>query len=174
MYAARKSTVVAIAHEGIAILRERLVPEVILFPIGRELNQVMVDFEALCGLPCCGGTLDGTFMPIKKPADFGVTYFCYMTFTAIIVLACGDARRWSMHHHPIISKGDLFLVFHLISPRRNGAGDKQIRINSLGDRSESWTAVTTNELCAYMGCMILIGFIKLPSLHDYWKKDRVF
>ena len=44
----------------------------------------------------------------------------------------------------------------------------------LGDRSESWTAVTTNELCAYMGCMILMGFIKLPSLHDYWKKDRVF
>ena len=92
MYAARKSTVVAIAHEGIAILRERLVPEVILFPIGRELNQVMVDFEALCGLPCCGGALDGTFMPIKKPADFGVTYICYMKFTAIIVLACGDAR----------------------------------------------------------------------------------
>ena len=44
----------------------------------------------------------------------------------------------------------------------------------LGDRSESWTAVTTNELCAYMGCMILMGFIKLPSLRDYWKKDRVF
>ena len=88
MYAIGKSTVVAIAHEGIAILRERLVPEAILFPTGRELNQVMVDFEALCGLPCCGGALDGTLMPIKKPADFGDTYFCYKKFTGIIVLAC--------------------------------------------------------------------------------------
>ena len=92
MYAIGKSTVVAIAHEGIAILRERLVPEAILFPTGRELDQVMVDFEALCGLPCCGGALDGTFMSIKKPVDFGDTYFCYKKFTAIIVLACVDAR----------------------------------------------------------------------------------
>ena len=45
---------------------------------------------------------------------------------------CIHGQRWSMHHHPIISKGDLFLVFHLISPRHNGAGDKQIRINMLG------------------------------------------
>ena len=49
MYAIGKSTVVAIAHEGIAILRERLVPETILFPTGRELDQVMVDFEACVG-----------------------------------------------------------------------------------------------------------------------------
>ena len=34
----------------------------------------------------------GMFMPIKKPADFGDTYFCYKTFTAIIVQACVDAR----------------------------------------------------------------------------------
>ena len=52
----------------------------------------MVDFEALCGLPCCGGALDGTFMPIKKPADFGETYFCYKKFAAIIVLAYVNAR----------------------------------------------------------------------------------
>ena len=92
MYTVGKSTVVAIAHEGIAILREKLVPEAILFPTGQELDQVMVDFEALCGLPCCGGALHGTFMPIKKPADFGDTHFCYKKFTAIIVLACVDAR----------------------------------------------------------------------------------
>ena len=52
----------------------------------------MVDFEALCGLPCCGGALDGTFMAMKKPSDFGDTYFCYKKFIAIIVLACVDAR----------------------------------------------------------------------------------
>ena len=92
LYAIGKSTVATIVHEGVTILRERLVPEVILFPTGQELDQVMVDFEALCGLPCCAGALDGTFMAMKKPSDFGDTYFCYKKFIAIIVLACVDAR----------------------------------------------------------------------------------
>ena len=92
LYATGKSTVATIAHEGVTILRDRLVPEVILFPTGQELDWVMVDFEALYGLPCCGGALDGTFMAMKKPSDLGDTYFCYKKFIAIIVLACVDAR----------------------------------------------------------------------------------
>ena len=52
----------------------------------------MLDFESLCGLPCCGGAIDSTFMPIKKPSDFGDTYYCYKHFTAIIVLGCVDAQ----------------------------------------------------------------------------------
>ena len=52
----------------------------------------MGDFEALCGLPCCGGALDGTFMAMNKPSDFGDTYFCHKKFIAMTVLACVDAR----------------------------------------------------------------------------------
>ena len=48
--------------------------------------------ESLCGLPCCGGAIDGTFMPIKKPSDFSDIYYCYKPFTATIVLGCVDAR----------------------------------------------------------------------------------
>ena len=83
LYAIGKSTVVAVIHQSIDILRGKLVPEAIRFPTVSELEQVLVDFEALCGLPCCGGALDGTFMPIKKPAEH---------FNAIIVLRCVDAR----------------------------------------------------------------------------------
>ena len=36
--------------------------------------------------------IDGTFMPIKKPSDFGDTYYCYKHFTSIIVLGCVDAQ----------------------------------------------------------------------------------
>ena len=90
LYAIGKSNVVAVVHQDIAILRERLVHDAILFPTGAELEQVMLDFESLCGLPCCGGAIDGTFMPIKKPSDF--TYYCYKHFTGIIVLGCVDAR----------------------------------------------------------------------------------
>ena len=63
LYAIGKSTVATIVHEGVTILWERLVPEVVLFPTGQELDRVMVDFEALCGLPCCGGALDGNSWP---------------------------------------------------------------------------------------------------------------
>ena len=66
LYAIGKSTVVALVHQGIAILRERLVHDAILFPTGPELEQVMVDIQSLCGLPCCGGAVDDTFMPIKS------------------------------------------------------------------------------------------------------------
>ena len=72
LYAIGKSTVTTIVHEGITILRGRLVPEVILFPTGQELDRVMVDFEALCGLPCCAGALDGTFMAMKKPSQLRI------------------------------------------------------------------------------------------------------
>jgi len=49
LYAIDKSTVATIVHEGVAILQERLVPEVILFPTGQELGRVMVDLEACVG-----------------------------------------------------------------------------------------------------------------------------
>ena len=38
LYAIGKSTVATIVHEDVTILRERLVPEVILFPTGQELD----------------------------------------------------------------------------------------------------------------------------------------
>ena len=57
LYAIGKSTVVAVVYQGIDVLRVKLVPEAIRFPTGSELEQVMVDFEALCGLPCSDGAL---------------------------------------------------------------------------------------------------------------------
>ena len=78
MYSVGKSIVVSVVHQGIEILRKRLTPNAILFPMASELQQVMVDFEALCGLPCCAGALDSTFITIKKPEEFGDTFFCYI------------------------------------------------------------------------------------------------
>ena len=85
LYYLGKSTIISIVHQGIDI-RERLTPNAILFPMASELKQVMVDFEALCGLPNCAGALDGIFIPIKKPEMFGDTYFCYKKFCAILLL----------------------------------------------------------------------------------------
>ena len=45
LYAIGKSTVMAVVHQGIAILHERLVHDAILFPTSVELEQVMLDLS---------------------------------------------------------------------------------------------------------------------------------
>ena len=42
------------------------------------------------------------------------------------------------------------------------------------EKFESWTKMTVEELQAYMGFMILMGLVKLPSIYDYWKKDETY
>ena len=37
------------------------------------------------------------------------------------------------------------------------------------EKYEKWDKVTIEELCAYMGFMLLMGIVHLPSLYDYWK-----
>ena len=43
-----------------------------------------------------------------------------------------------------------------------------------GELFERWQPVTLEELCAYMGFMILMGITKLPCIDDYWRKDAVY
>lgn len=52
-YTLGKSTNFSVVHQGTDIHRKRLTPNAILFPTASELRQIMVDFEALCGLPWC-------------------------------------------------------------------------------------------------------------------------
>ena len=42
------------------------------------------------------------------------------------------------------------------------------------ERFEVWTKITVEELCAYLGFMILMGLVDLPALYDYWQKDEIF
>lgn len=44
----------------------------------------------------------------------------------------------------------------------------------MGESFDRWQQVTVDELCAYMGFMILMGLVKLPSIYDYWKRDEVY
>ena len=112
MYALGKSTVISVVHQGIDILHERLTPNAILFPMASELQQVMVGFEALCRLPCCAGTLDSTFMPIKKPEEFGDTYFCYKKF---VQYWCWDVWMPEVFSHMLMLEDLDQLVIHMLS-----------------------------------------------------------
>ena len=65
------------------------------FPQGEDLLQVMVDFEALEGLPQCSGAIDGCLIPMQNPPDSGLfreKYSCYKNFPAINRLAVYDAH----------------------------------------------------------------------------------
>ena len=44
----------------------------------------------------------------------------------------------------------------------------------MGEQYNTWKPITTDELCAYFGFMILMGLVKLPSIYDYWKKDEIY
>ena len=44
----------------------------------------------------------------------------------------------------------------------------------LGKWFSTWQLVTVEDLCTYIGFMILMGLVPLPSIQDYWKKDPTF
>ena len=43
-----------------------------------------------------------------------------------------------------------------------------------GEKFGKWSKVTAPELQAYMGFMVLMGLVHLPSIYDYWKEDEIF
>lgn len=43
-----------------------------------------------------------------------------------------------------------------------------------GEKFAKWTQVTVEELQLYMGFMILMGLVKLPSIYDYWQRDEIY
>ena len=69
-------------HQGNNVHHMKLVPDAIRY------NKLWLTFKALCDLLSCGGALDCTFVPIKKPAEYRDTYF--VTNNVIIVLGCVD------------------------------------------------------------------------------------
>jgi hypothetical protein len=89
LYAVGQSTVVSIVHNLNDELRQRLIPEAIHFPTGQELQQVMVDFEDLCGVSMCAGALYGTFMGIKKPTEYGDTFLLQEVYCHHRARLCG-------------------------------------------------------------------------------------
>ena len=42
------------------------------------------------------------------------------------------------------------------------------------EKFDRWDKVTVEELCAYLGFMLLMGVVHLPSLYDYWKNNEVY
>ena len=71
IYSIGKSTAVSVVHATMDYFLEVFIPTQIVFPRGRDLDQVMVDFEFLGGLPYGSGVIDGTFMKIDNLIQHG-------------------------------------------------------------------------------------------------------
>ena len=45
----------------------------------------------------------------------------------------------------------------------------------MGDeRYNKWDVITSEDLIAYFGIMLVMGMVRLPALADYWKRDPLF
>ena len=114
LYRVGPATVNGILHSGVEAVMTCLVPISIRFPVGQVLHDQMLEFEEVSGLPLCAGAVDGTFMRIRKPVQWGDQYWCYKSFPAIIVLAVVNARG----HYTFVdagragSLGDAFMFNH--------------------------------------------------------------
>ena len=114
LYRVGPATVNGILHSGVEAVMTCLVPISIRFPVGQALHDQMLEFEEVSGLPLCAGAVDGTFMRIRKPVQWGDQYWCYKSFPAIIVLAVVNARG----HYTFVdagragSLGDAFTFNH--------------------------------------------------------------
>ena len=70
---------------------------------------------------------------------------------------------------------DIFFLFFTLTILQHIVDQSNVyAAECLGDMYYTWQQITVQELTAYMGFMILIGLVKLPSIADYWKKDMIY
>ena len=70
---------------------------------------------------------------------------------------------------------DVFFLFFTLSILEHIVRQSNIYAGEMmGERFAHWQLYTVEELCAYLGFMILMGIVRLPTLRNYWKKDEVF
>ena len=89
-YCIGQATVHNTVHEVISVLSDKLVDGAIKFPTGAHLEQTIANFEAVSRLKRWAGSLDGTFMKIRKPSEWGDAYWCYKDYCAILILGVVD------------------------------------------------------------------------------------
>lgn len=87
-----KSTSQHICEEVYRVICERVQPEVIKFPVGQELTDIMSDFEHKKRMPMCVGAVDGSHIPIQMPwhSQGHLDYRNRKGFYSIVLQGCVD------------------------------------------------------------------------------------
>jgi hypothetical protein len=92
-FAIGKSTVSVVIREVVAALNICF-GNLIRWPRGEEMRQVMLDFKSWCGMPSVQGAIDGTHIAISKPAQFPEDYWYFKTGAySMVAQAVVDSRK---------------------------------------------------------------------------------
>jgi hypothetical protein len=80
------SELFAIGHSTVGLVIREVVSainivysDIIRWPRGPEMREVMTDFKAWCGMPSVHGAIDCTHISIAKPASFPEDYYYFKT-----------------------------------------------------------------------------------------------
>lgn len=62
----------------------KLGPSIITWPHGESLNLIKEGFRQI-GFPDTIGAVDGTYIKIPKPKEYGLSYICRKNFPSVIL-----------------------------------------------------------------------------------------
>jgi hypothetical protein len=92
-FAIGKSTVSVVIREVEAALNTCF-GDLISWPRGDEMREVMLDFKRFCGMPSVHGALDCTHIAISKPSEFPEDYWYFKTGGySMVAQAVVDAKK---------------------------------------------------------------------------------
>lgn len=74
---------------------------------------------------------------------------------------------------PCSTVGAFFLFFTTTLLEYIVQQSNKYALECVGEKYKRWDKMTVKELKAFMGFMLLMGIVHLPSIADYWKKDEV-
>jgi hypothetical protein len=92
-FAIGKSTISVVIHEVVAALNICF-RNLIRWPRGEEMWQVMLDFKSWYGMLLVQGAIDCTYIAISKPAQFPKDYWYFKTRGySMVAQAIVDSRK---------------------------------------------------------------------------------
>jgi hypothetical protein len=88
----KKNTIQDIVHESSKAIWKVLQPIYMAVPTSDEWLQIADEFNYICKMPNCKGSIVGKHCCIKCPSNNGSLYFNYNSFHSINLLGMADAN----------------------------------------------------------------------------------
>ena len=90
LFGIARCTVCVIVRETCKAIVKKLAPLYVSFPHGESLKDVVKGFKERWGLPQCGGSIDGTHIPISAPAMNHTDYYNRKGWYSMVTQAVVD------------------------------------------------------------------------------------
>ncbi|OXA48620.1 protein ANTAGONIST OF LIKE HETEROCHROMATIN PROTEIN 1 [Folsomia candida] len=92
LYGIGESTAKKVLKEFCQAVNKLLRPKFLKPPTLDDLNNIVNGFEQLWDFPNCIGALDGSHIPILRPAECGTDYYNYKKYFSIVLMAVADHK----------------------------------------------------------------------------------